>query len=67
MLVGVLLVRAAVPSLDTDKVKSLASKAPLAPLVLYTLSEKVTEIVELSDATDTLVIVGAVTSPPVII
>ena len=51
MLVGVLLARAAVPSLDTDKVKSLASKAPLPPLVLYTLSEKVTEIVELSDAT----------------
>ena len=55
---GVTLESVAVPPL-MEKAKSLASNAPLPPLVLYTASEKVTAIVELLAARDTDEIVGA--------
>ncbi len=55
---GVALERLAVPPL-IEKAKSLASKAPLPPLVLNTPSENVTAIVALLEARDTDVIVGA--------
>ena len=67
MLVGVLLARAAVPSLDTDKVKSLASKAPLPPSVLNTATLNVTAMVLLSAAKDMVVITGAVWSLSLIV
>ena len=46
ILVGVALERVAVPP-EIAKAKSLACKAPLPPLVLYTLSENVTATVAL--------------------
>ena len=59
--VGVLLIRVAVPPV-IERAKSVESMAPLPPLVLNTLSEKVTAILLLSDAVVTEAIVGAVLS-----
>ena len=61
ILLGVALERVATPPL-MEKAKSLASKAPLPPLVLYTLSEKVTAIVELFAANDIDVMIGKMSS-----
>ena len=61
MLLGVELDRVAVPPL-IDKAKSLASKEPLPPSVLYTASLIVTTIVLLSDAKDIDDMIGAVPS-----
>ena len=58
ILVGVALASVAVPPL-TEKAKSLASSAPLPPLVLYTASLKVTAMVRLSRARSTAETVGA--------
>ena len=59
ILVGVALERLAVPPLIA-KAKSLACKAPLPPLVLYTLSENVTAMVALPTGISAVdVIVGA--------
>ena len=59
MLVGVALERVAVPP-EIAKAKSLACKAPLPPLVLYTLSENVTATVALPTGISAVdVIVGA--------
>ena len=60
---GVALDMVAVPPL-IDNEKSLASKDPLSPLVLYTASLMVTAMVELSDAKDTEDIVGRTPSAP---
>ena len=57
ILLGVALARVAVPPM-IEKEKSLASNAPLPPLVLYTASEKVTAIELLLEARDTDEIVG---------
>ena len=59
MLLGVVLDRVAVPPL-IDIEKSLAAKAPLPPLVLYTGSLKVTATVLLSAARATDDIRGTV-------
>ena len=61
ILEGVALDNVAVPPL-MDNEKSLASKAPLLPLVLYTASDMVTAKVPLSDAKDTEETVGTVPS-----
>ena len=59
ILVGVALERVAVPP-EIAKAKSLACKAPLPPLVLYTLSENVTATVALLTGISAVdVIVGA--------
>ena len=59
MLVGVALERVAVPPL-MEKAKSVASKAPLPPLVLYAVSEpeNLTSIVLLLEASAITVNVG---------
>ena len=57
ILLGVALARVAVPPM-IEKEKSLASKAPLPPVALYTASEKVTAIELLLEARDTDEIVG---------
>ena len=62
MLEGVLLARAAVPSLVTVREKSLASKAPLPPLVLYTATLNDTAMVLLLATSATDEITGAVWS-----
>ena len=59
ILVGVALERVAVPP-EIAKAKSLACKAPLPPLVFYTLSENVTATVALPTGISAVdVIVGA--------
>ena len=58
---GVLLIRVAVPPV-IERAKSAESSTPEPPLVLNTLSEKVTAILLLSDAVVTEAIVGAVLS-----
>ena len=57
ILVGVVADKVAVPP-EMEKTKSLASKAPLPPLVLNTASDMVTAKVVLSAAKVTPVIVG---------
>ena len=61
MLVGAVLDKVAVPKV-VEKTKSLASRAPLPPVALYTASEKVTAKVELFAAKDTDVMIGKMSS-----